>query len=54
MSLCQDHTEQLIPTVTNVDSTTLFCGNASLNGIYEQFQNKGFERQTHNTDVVKE
>ena len=35
MALPQDNTEQLTPAATNTDSTTLFCGNASLNGIYE-------------------
>lgn len=43
MALRQDNTEQLTPTATNTDSTTLFCGNASLNGIYELFKNKGLK-----------
>ena len=43
MALHQNNTEQLTPIATNTDSTTLFCGNASLNGIYELFKNKGLK-----------
>ena len=43
MALHQDNTEQLTLIATNTDSTTLLCGNASLNGIYELFKNKGLK-----------
>jgi len=39
----QDNTEQLTPTSTNIDSTTLICLNATLNGIYELFISKGLK-----------
>jgi hypothetical protein len=43
MALHQDNIQQLTPTPTNTDSITLFCGNASFNGIYELFKNKGLK-----------
>jgi len=43
MALRQDNTEPLTPAATNTYSTTLFCRNASLNGIYELFKNKGLK-----------
>jgi len=45
MALRQDNTEQLTPTATNTDSITLFCGNASLNWIFELFKNKGLKHK---------
>jgi len=48
MTLRQDNTDQLTPTATNTDSTTLICGNASLNGICELLKNKGL-RDKHTT-----